>query len=160
MTRTFSISRRTCFDVNGSLWWRRPTARRRCGASRPIAPTSWCSIWACRSSIVRLTPTEFRILYLLATNAGHVVPASRIYTYVWGSDGGDANALRSHISHLRHKLELLGPAQGTITSVPAVGYVLRRATAEGPSFGGERGLRARPSLPPALRAGRRPLAAR
>lgn len=77
---------------------------------------------------VRLTPTEFRILYLLVTSAGHVVPASRMYTYVWGSEGGDANALRSHISHLRRKLESGGRSPGTITSVPAVGYVFRRST--------------------------------
>src|SRR3989449_3467251 len=78
---------------------------------------------------VRLTPTEFRILYLLATNPGHVVPASRLYTYVWGSDGGDANALRSHISHLRRKLDVGGAAPGRITSVPAVGYIFRPAAA-------------------------------
>ena len=78
-----------------------------------------------RGQSVRLTPTEFRILYLLATNAGHVVPASRLYTYVWGSEGGDANALRSHISHIRRKLEIDGSGPGKITSVPAVGYVLR-----------------------------------
>jgi two-component system OmpR family response regulator len=89
-----------------------------------------------RGSVVRLTPTEFRILYLLATNAGHVVPSSRIYTYVWGSEGGDANALRSHISHLRHKLELLDSGQGTITSVPAVGYVMRRAASPVAAAGG------------------------
>jgi DNA-binding response OmpR family regulator len=75
---------------------------------------------------VRLTPTEFRILYLLATNAGHVVPASRLYTYVWGSDGADANALRSHMSHLRRKLEIGGASPGTISSIPAVGYVFKR----------------------------------
>jgi len=97
-----------------------------------------------RDASVRLTPTEFRILYLLATSAGKVVPASRMYTYVWGSAGGDANALRSHISHLRRKLELEvgGDVPGTISSVPAVGYVFRRtapkpapakATAAGPS---------------------------
>src|SRR5256712_882185 len=78
-----------------------------------------------RGQSVRLTPTEFRILYLLATNAGHVVPASRLYTSVWGSEGGDANALRSHISHIRRKLEIDGSGPGKITSVPAVGYVLR-----------------------------------
>ena len=84
----------------------------------------WHDAW------VRLTPTEFRILYLLATNEGHVVPGSRLYTYVWGSEGGDANALRSHISHLRRKLEEIGGSEaGTITSVPAVGYVFRRAAA-------------------------------
>jgi DNA-binding response OmpR family regulator len=84
-----------------------------------------------RQASVRLTPTEFRILYLLATNAGKVVPASRIYTYVWGSQGGDANALRSHISHMRRKLELEvgGDVPGTIESVPAVGYIFRRSQA-------------------------------
>jgi len=81
-----------------------------------------------RGTCVRLTPTEFRILYLLATNAGHVVPSSRIYTYVWGSEGGDANALRSHLSHLRHKLDQVESGAATITSVPAVGYVMRRVT--------------------------------
>jgi DNA-binding response OmpR family regulator len=82
-----------------------------------------------REASVRLTPTEFRILYLLATSADKVVPASRLYTYVWGSAGGDANALRSHISHLRRKLEVGvgGDVPGTISSVPAVGYVFRRS---------------------------------
>lgn len=90
-----------------------------------LEPESYEVTW--RDQWVRLTPTEFRILYLLATNAGHVVPSSRLYTYVWGSEGGDANALRSHISHLRRKLEEIGgDVPGTITSVPAVGYVFRR----------------------------------
>ena len=97
-----------------------------------LDPEAYEVTW--RDSWVRLTPTEFRILYLLATNAGHVVAASRIYTYVWGSEGGDANALRSHISHLRRKLEEIGgEAPGQITSVPAVGYVFRRA-APGPDL--------------------------
>jgi DNA-binding response OmpR family regulator len=78
-----------------------------------------------KGAYVRLTPTEFRILYLLVTNAGHVVSASRLYTYVWGSEGGDANALRSHISHLRRKLETTGETPGTISSVPAIGYIYR-----------------------------------
>src|SRR5439155_1316793 len=100
-----------------------------------------------RGQSVRLTPTEFRILYLLATNAGHVVPASRLYTYVWGSEGGDANALRSHISHIRRKLEIDGSGPGKITSVPAVGYVLRPdapsvpASAAPPSRSGATGSR-------------------
>jgi|SRR5437867_1125873 len=91
-----------------------------------LDPEAYEVTW--RDQWVRLTPTEFRILYVLATNPGHVVPASRLYTYVWGSDGGDANALRSHISHLRRKLEQIGgDAPGRITSVPAVGYVFRRS---------------------------------
>jgi len=90
-----------------------------------LDPVSYEVMW--RKESVRLTPTEFRILYLLITNAGHVVPASRLYTYVWGSDGADANALRSHMSHLRRKLESSGPPPGTITSIPAVGYVFKRS---------------------------------
>jgi DNA-binding response OmpR family regulator len=88
-----------------------------------LDPDAYEVTW--RDSLVRLTPTEFRILYLLATNPGHVVSANRLYTYVWGSDGGDANALRSHISHLRRKLDSDGNAPATISAVPAVGYVLR-----------------------------------
>ena len=91
-----------------------------------LDPVSYEVTW--RKESVRLTPTEFRILYLLVTNAGHVVPASRLYTYVWGSDGADANALRSHMSHLRRKLEIGGAPPGTITSIPAVGYVFKRTT--------------------------------
>lgn len=89
-----------------------------------LDPVTYEVTW--REDSVRLTPTEFRILYLLVTNAGHVVPASRLYTYVWGSEGADANALRSHISHLRRKLEASGATPGTITSIPAVGYIFRR----------------------------------
>jgi DNA-binding response OmpR family regulator len=80
-----------------------------------------------RDETVPLTRTEFRILYLLATNAGRAVSASRLYTYVWGSEGADANALRTHISHIRRKLER-SSTPGTITSIPAVGYVFRAST--------------------------------
>jgi DNA-binding response OmpR family regulator len=90
-----------------------------------LNPVGYEVTW--RNESVRLTPTEFRILYLLVTNAGHVVPASRLYTYVWGSEGADANALRSHISHLRRKLEIGGATPGTIASIPAVGYLFRSA---------------------------------
>ena len=92
-----------------------------------LDPETYEATW--KTSCIRLTPTEFRILYLLVTNAGHVVPASRMYTYVWGSEGADANALRSHMSHLRRKLESDGEAPGTISAMPAVGYVFRRAGA-------------------------------
>jgi DNA-binding response OmpR family regulator len=91
-----------------------------------LDPEAYEVMW--RERLVRLTPKEFRILYVLATNEGHVVPASRLYTYVWGPDGGDATALRSHISHLRRKLEEIGgDAPGQISSVPAIGYIFRRA---------------------------------
>ena len=91
-----------------------------------LDPEAYEVTW--RDQWIRLTPTEFRILYMLGTSVGHVVPSNRLYTYVWGGDGGDANALRSHISHLRRKLEDIGgQAPGQISSVPAVGYVFRQS---------------------------------
>jgi DNA-binding response OmpR family regulator len=112
--------------------------------SLTLDPVGYEVTW--RNEPLRLTPTEFRILYLLVTNAGNVVPASRLYTYVWGSEGADANALRSHMTHVRRKLEIDGGSPGTISSIPRVGYVFKRtprsegtATAElgvaSPSFG-------------------------
>jgi two-component system OmpR family response regulator len=77
------------------------------------------------SDVVRLTPTEFRIFYTLVKHAGRVVPATRLFAYVWGSEGGAANSLRSHICHLRKKVGLDGGANGSIASVPAVGYVFQ-----------------------------------
>lgn len=94
-----------------------------------LAPETAEISW--ENSSVRLTPTEFRIVYMLVTNAGHVVPSSRLYNYVWGGGGADANALRSHISHIRRKLDRGGGLPGSITAVPAVGYIFRGRTAGG-----------------------------
>ena len=93
-----------------------------------LVPEDFEVTW--RKEAVRLTRTEFRILYLLAANAGHPVAARRLYTYVRGSAGADANALRTHISHIRSKLARSGPGLGEIASVPGVGYVFRGGSAE------------------------------
>jgi DNA-binding response OmpR family regulator len=75
--------------------------------------------WAGR--YVRLTPTEFRIFHLLAMHAGRIVTTSRLLAYVWGYEGGDPNALRTHISHIRTKLQFRVYG-GAITGTPGVGY--------------------------------------
>jgi DNA-binding response OmpR family regulator len=72
----------------------------------------------------RLTPLEFRILYMLAMNAGRVVPYSRLVEYAWGYDGGDSNLLKTHISHVRRKLGFLPDEEGGIRAIPGVGYSL------------------------------------
>lgn len=90
--------------------------------------------------VVRLTPIEFRIFHLLAINAGRVVTNSRLLSYVWGPDGGDGNALRAHVCHIRAKLELSKSGGASITGVPLVGYCFRLAnppaTSERPSSAG------------------------
>jgi DNA-binding response OmpR family regulator len=76
--------------------------------------------------IVRLTPLEFRILYILAINVGRVVSSTRLIEYAWGYDGGDASMLKTHICHIRQKLKLEKGQPGYITSIPHVGYSLTR----------------------------------
>jgi DNA-binding response OmpR family regulator len=79
---------------------------------------------------VRLTPIEFRLLYLLANNTGRVVSSSRLVEYAWGYDANDASLLKTHICHLRRKLGLTRGGPVEIRSVPAVGYRLLCQPAE------------------------------
>jgi DNA-binding response OmpR family regulator len=88
------------------------------------------------SRVVRLTPLEFRVFYLLMLNPGRVVSNARLIEYAWGYNGADAGTLKMHISRLRQKLERAGLASDWITSVRWVGYVLKdgehgRGTARG-----------------------------
>jgi DNA-binding response OmpR family regulator len=73
---------------------------------------------------VLLTPLEFRILYMLAMNEGQVIPYSRLVDYAWGYEGGDAHLLKTHICHIRRKLGLSLEGEGSIRSLPTVGYSL------------------------------------
>ena len=76
---------------------------------------------------VRLTRLETRILYPLVSNAGRVVLTERLIEFAWNYEGGDAFALKTHISHIRQKLGLSKGQPGYISSLPRVGYVLETA---------------------------------
>ena len=76
---------------------------------------------------VQLTVLEFKLLYMLALNEGRVIPYSRLVEYAWGYDGGDANLLKTHISHIRDKLGLEAGQPGAIRAVGGVGYTMARA---------------------------------
>ncbi|MBI4493231.1 MAG: response regulator transcription factor [Chloroflexi bacterium] len=78
-------------------------------------------------ALVQLTPLEFRILFMLAMNAGRFIPYSRLVEYAWGYDSGDSNLLKTHISHIRTKLGLPPNGEGGIRAVPGVGYCLAKA---------------------------------
>ena len=57
-------------------------------------------------SLISLTPTEWRVLKLLATYHGNHVPTDIVVAYVWGADANpDPGSLRVHLSNLRRKLE-------------------------------------------------------
>lgn len=72
---------------------------------------------------VRLTPTEYQLLTLLATSAGKVLTHQHILTSIWGPGASDdVPTLRVFITQLRKKIEL-NPAQPTlIRNEPGIGY--------------------------------------
>jgi DNA-binding response OmpR family regulator len=79
----------------------------------------------------RLTPTESKLLHLLAINANDVCTASQIVTHVWGYDGdGDVCLIKAHIRHLRQKIEPDSSHPHYILTVPGVGYTLIRRPVE------------------------------
>lgn len=80
--------------------------------------------------VIHLTPTEFRLLHILALNAGRVVSGARLVEFAWGYDESDVLLLKTHICHIRSKLGLKRGRPGDIVSIPGVGY---RLTLEAPS---------------------------
>src|SRR6266849_824229 len=79
----------------------------------------------------RLTPTESKLLHLLAINANDVCTAGQIVTYIWGYNGdGEASLIKAHIRHLRQKIEPNPGNPRYICTVPGVGYTLIRYPAE------------------------------
>jgi two-component system KDP operon response regulator KdpE len=73
---------------------------------------------------VRLTPTEFSLLGVLARNRGRLMTSRALLTEVWGGDhAAEVPLLRTHIANLRHKLAL-GSADGFeyIRTEPGAGY--------------------------------------
>ena len=72
---------------------------------------------------VRLTPTEFSLLELLATNAGRPLFIEQIIARVWRSaPGTTADTVRVHMSALRKKIESDPSDPHYIVTEPWVGY--------------------------------------
>src|SRR5207302_707043 len=79
----------------------------------------------CGDRVGVLTPTEFRILSILAMNEGMVVSFSRLIEYAWSRkmySKANFDALKTHVAHLRRKLQLLGGQPGDVAQglVPEV----------------------------------------
>src|SRR5438105_3122823 len=75
----------------------------------------------------RLTPTESKLLHLLAVNANNVCTADQIVSHIWGfGNDGDSGLIKAHIRHLRQKIEPDPSKPCYILTVPGVGYTLVR----------------------------------
>ncbi|MFO7540335.1 MAG: response regulator transcription factor [Chloroflexota bacterium] len=71
----------------------------------------------------RLTPLEFRLLYLLMTNAGQVLSVDLIVERVWGYSGeGNRELVRGLVRRLRRKIEPSPNQPLYIHNLPGVGY--------------------------------------
>ncbi|MCU0780077.1 MAG: response regulator transcription factor [Akkermansiaceae bacterium] len=71
---------------------------------------------------LKLTPTEFALLTILARFPGRVVTQNQIVRHVWpGQNTDPGEGLRVHINHLRRKLGTRGVK---IVNEPAIGYRL------------------------------------
>lgn len=72
---------------------------------------------------VRLTPTEYALLELLATNAGKPMFTEQIIARVWrDAPGTTADTVRVHMSALRKKIEPDPSSPRYIVTEPWVGY--------------------------------------
>jgi two-component system OmpR family response regulator len=74
--------------------------------------------------LIELTPTEYKLLYYLLSNARRVLTRDQILEHVWDyTFAGNASVLETYISYLRHKVDADAPA--LIQTVRGVGYTLR-----------------------------------
>ena len=76
---------------------------------------------------VKLTPIEFDILYLLASNPGRVFSTEEIFERVWNEKVYEANnTVMVHIRRLRGKMKEDTRTEKIITTVWGVGYKIER----------------------------------
>ncbi len=74
---------------------------------------------------VRLTPTEFKLLSLLARHAGKVLTHKHILREVWGPEATEPHYVRVQMAELRKKLEAEPARPRLLITEPGVGYRLR-----------------------------------
>jgi two-component system OmpR family response regulator len=73
---------------------------------------------------IALSPTEFKLLAYLLSNAGQVVSKVQILDHVWSYDfAGDSRIIETYVRYLRRKIDCFDPP--LIHTVRGVGYCLR-----------------------------------
>ncbi len=72
---------------------------------------------------VELSPTEFRLLSVLARHRGRLLSHKFLLKEVWGEEYGDeTGCLRLYIGYLRHKIEKASSNPGLIYNEWGIGY--------------------------------------
>jgi two-component system KDP operon response regulator KdpE len=76
---------------------------------------------------VLLTPTEYRILCLLARNAGKAITQDHLLSEVWGQEYcGDTHILQVAVARLRKKIGEDAGSPKYIVTRPGIGYVFKK----------------------------------
>lgn len=89
--------------------------------------STWRQMVRRGNHVLRLTPTQFRVLLCLAQHAGQVMTYQHILQCVKGGEAGVTVAhelIKPHIYHLRQKLEPNPGAPRYILTVRGTGYLL------------------------------------
>ena len=74
-------------------------------------------------TLIRLTRTEWQLLYTLVTHPGRTLTHQQIFDAVWAkSFGNPQQYLRVHLTNLRRKIEREPAAPRLIITEPGVGY--------------------------------------
>ena len=80
-------------------------------------------VTASDDTVVRLTPTEWHLVEVLARHAGKLVPSRQLLQEVWGpAYGQETNYLRVHMAHVRQKLEPVPSRPRYFITEPGMGY--------------------------------------
>lgn len=74
--------------------------------------------------VVELSPTEYKLLHFLLSNAGRVLTRAQLLDHVWEYDfEGDSSIVDTYISYIRKKLDVGEPK--LIHTIRGVGFCLR-----------------------------------
>lgn len=73
---------------------------------------------------ISLTPTEFKLLWILCANRGTVMSADRLFEEIWGDKyfSNSNNTIMVHIRHIREKMHETSDNPKYIRTVWGVGY--------------------------------------
>lgn len=71
---------------------------------------------------IHLTPIEFKLLLILAKNAGKVLTVHSLVNQVWGPYVNETNALRVNMANIRRKIEVNPAEPHYIKTEVGVGY--------------------------------------
>ncbi|MDO5521021.1 MAG: VanR-ABDEGLN family response regulator transcription factor [bacterium] len=73
---------------------------------------------------INLTPTEFKLLWILCANRGTVLSADKLFEEIWGDKyfSNSNNTIMVHIRHIREKMHETSENPKYIKTVWGVGY--------------------------------------